>query len=70
MLIKVLISLHVWSEGYLFCASYKSFKGFYFEGNFKPDVLFMQVDDGLTHMLDEVFDERLENKSESSVRAP
>ncbi|CAL8395585.1 unnamed protein product, partial [Boreogadus saida] len=27
----------------------------------------MQVDDGLTHMLDEVFDERLENKSESSV---
>ena len=31
---------------------------------------FLQVDDGLTHMLDEVFDERLENISESSARAP
>ena len=59
------------SECDLFCASYNiSLKGFYFEGNFKPDVLFMQVDDGLTHMLDEVFDERLENMLESSARAP
>ena len=55
----------------LFCASYnKFFKGFYFEGRFKLEVMFMQVDDGLTHMLDEVFDERLENISESSARAP
>ena len=30
----------------------------------------MQVDDGLTHMLEEVFDERLENMSESSARIP
>ena len=30
----------------------------------------MHVDDGLTHMRDEVFDERLENTSESSARAP
>ena len=36
-----------------------SFKGFYFEGRFKPEVMFMQVDDGSTHMLDEVFDERV-----------
>ena len=28
------------------------------------------ADDGLTHMLDEVFDERLENMSGSSARAP
>ena len=35
------------SELDLFCASYNiSLKGFYFEGNFKPEVLFMQVDDG------------------------
>jgi hypothetical protein len=59
------------SECDLFSASFNiAFKDFYFEGHFKPEVRFMQVDDGLTHMLDEVFDERLENKSESSVRAP
>ena len=58
------------SECDLFCASYNiSFKGFYIEGNLKPEVLFMQVDDDLTHMLDEVLDERLENMSESSARA-
>jgi hypothetical protein len=38
-------------------------KGFYFEGNLKLEVLFMQVDV-------EVFDERLENMLESSARAP
>ena len=58
-----LTSLQILSECDLFCASYNiSFKGFHFEGNFKPEVLFMQVDD-------EVFDERLENLSESSARA-
>ena len=35
--------------------------------HFKPEVLFMQVDDGF--MLDEVFDEHSENISESSARA-
>ena len=66
-----LINSHMFIECDLLCASYNtSFKGFYFEGRFKPEVMFMQVDDGSTHMLDEVFDERLENKSESSVRAP
>ena len=46
----------------LFCASYNiSCKGFYFEAHFEPEFQFLQVDDGLTHMLDEVFDERCEN---------
>ena len=59
------------SECDLFSASFNiAFKDFYFEGHFKPEVRFMQVDDGLTDMLDEVFDERLENMSESSARAP
>ena len=51
-----LINSHMFIECDLLCASYNtSFKGFYFEGRFKPEVIFMQVDDGLTHMLDEVF---------------
>ena len=55
----------------LFCALYNtSFKGFYFEGRFKPEVMHMQLSEGLTQMLDEVFDECLENMSELSVRAP
>ena len=58
--------MHILSECDLFSASFNiAFKDFYFEGHFKPEVRFMQVDDGLTHMLDEVFDERLENMSES-----
>ena len=55
----------------LLCASYNtSFKGFYFEGRFKPEVMHMQLSDGLTQMLDEVFDDHLENMLESSSRAP
>ena len=58
------------SEYDLFSASYiMFFTGFYFEDCFKPGVLFIQLDDVLTHMLD-VFDEHLENKSESSAQVP
>jgi hypothetical protein len=45
-------------------------KSIYFVGRFKPEVMFMRVYEVLKHMLNEVFDECLENMSELSARAP
>ena len=58
-----LINSHMFIECDLLCASYNtSFKGFYFEGRFKPEVMFIQVDDGLTHKGHKVNQEKVARK--------